>query len=109
MQVTDFLTTLEHDLPQVSPSSLESVFSQCMYFGLSFGRIGADFRVLVVPILSRVVLDRFDQSLLAAQNQFSNSMSSFCVQTQTTSASSSSAHSVTTTVDEVSYYLCLFR
>lgn len=100
-KVTDFLFTLECDLPQVSPSSLESVFNQCMYFGLSFGRIGADFRVLLVPIFSRVVLDRFDQSLLAAQTQFSDSMSKFCVQTQATSASSASAHSVTNTGDQV--------
>ena len=101
--MTDFLFTLECDLPQVSPSSLESVFNQCMYFGLSFGRIGADFRVLLVPIFSRVVLDRFDQSLLAAQTQFSDSMSKFCVQTQATSASSASAHSVTNTGDQVCY------
>ena len=61
-QVTDFLCTLEADLPKIAASSLESVFSQCMYFGLSFGRIGADFRVLLVPVFSQVVWHRFDRS-----------------------------------------------
>ena len=60
-QVTEFLATLRADLTKVPLSSLESVMSQCMFFGLSFGRIGCDFRALLVPLFSQVTSDRFDQ------------------------------------------------
>lgn len=68
---------LQSDLPKVSPSSLESVFGQCMYFGLSFGRIGSDFRSLLVPLFSQVVYDRFDHSTNKSELQFAEAMASF--------------------------------
>lgn len=68
---------LQSDLPKVSPSSLESVFGQCMYFGLSFGRIGSDFRSLLVPLFSQVVYDRFVHSANKSEAQFAEAMASF--------------------------------
>nr|SVE72874.1 EOG090X04G7 [Ceriodaphnia reticulata] len=76
-KITDFLAALQNDLPKVSPSSLESVFGQCMYFGLSFGRIGSDFRSLLVPLFSQVVYDRFDLHTNKSEAQFAEAMSSF--------------------------------
>ena len=71
------MAALQNDLPKVSPSSLESVFGQCMYFGLSFGRIGSDFRSLLVPLFSQVVYDRFDHQTNKAEAQFAEAISSF--------------------------------
>nr|SVE78168.1 EOG090X04G7 [Daphnia lumholtzi] len=76
-KITDFLEALQSDLPKVSPYSLESVFGQCMYFGLSFGRIGSDFRSLLVPLFSQVVYDRFVQSANKSEAQFAEAMASF--------------------------------
>nr|SVE93555.1 EOG090X04G7 [Scapholeberis mucronata] len=76
-KITDFLAALQSDLPRVSPSSLESVFGQCMYFGLSFGRIGSDFRSLLVPLFSQVVFDRFELSVNKSESQFAEAMASF--------------------------------
>lgn len=48
-----------------------------MYFGLSFGRIGSDFRSLLVPLFSQVVYDRFDHSTNKSESQFAEAMASF--------------------------------
>ncbi len=48
-----------------------------MYFGLSFGRIGSDFRSLLVPLFSQVVYDRFDHQTNKSEAQFAEAMSSF--------------------------------
>lgn len=87
--MTEFLLTLQSDLPKVSPSSLESVFGQCMYFGLSFGRIGSDFRALLVPLFAQIVYDRFDQAANKAEAQFADTMASFSLQVSRPGASSS--------------------
>jgi len=110
-KVTDFLCTLEADLPKIAASSLESVFSQCMYFGLSFGRIGADFRVLLVPVFSQVVWHRFDRSIHQAELEFSDSMASFSVIQSSSIQSSFSMHSLANSVDQVQppYELMRFR
>ena len=42
-KVQQFLKTLVEDL-EAGVSSFESIMGQAMYFGLSFGRVGFDFR-----------------------------------------------------------------
>ena len=91
-QVTDFLVTLQNDLPRVSPSSLESVFGQCMYFGLSFGRIGSDFRALLVPLFAQVAFDRFEQAANKAEAQFADAMASFSPSARSSGSALSSSH-----------------
>nr|SVE82440.1 EOG090X04G7 [Daphnia magna] len=91
-KITDFLAALQSDLPKVSPSSLESVFGQCMYFGLSFGRIGSDFRSLLVPLFSQVVYDRFVHSANKSESQFAEAMASFSL-TRTSSLGSNASYS----------------
>ncbi len=62
----DFLAVLSSDLRRGVGDRLESVLAQCMYFGLSFGRVGADFRSLAAPIFEEAAFDKFNQSLSAA-------------------------------------------
>lgn len=63
-QVEKFLEILATDLAALSKSPasvarLDSVMAQCMYFGLSFGRVGADFRTLTIPIFENAIWNFF--------------------------------------------------
>ena len=53
---------------------MESIYSHCMYFGLSFSRIGADFRGLLVPIFQKLALQHFKQTIDIATNRQVNSL-----------------------------------
>lgn len=66
-QIWDFLHTLEADLSAGVGGRLDSVLSQCMYFGLSFSRIGADFRPILLPIVHRAVLESFKKTIRRAK------------------------------------------
>lgn len=48
-----------------------------MYFGLSFSRIGVDFRGLMVPIFTKTVLDTFNAATLKVTRQFEVDMENF--------------------------------
>ena len=60
-----------------------------MYFGLSFSRIGSDFRALLVPLFAQVVYDRFDQSTNKVEAQFAESIASFSLMRNASSGSTS--------------------
>ena len=60
------MSVLKKDLDSGLASRLDSVFSQCMYFGLSFSRVGADFRSVMIPIFNRTVMKAFVKNLEAA-------------------------------------------
>ena len=69
MQVSQFLSTLEADLHRGVGGRLDSLLGQCMYFGLSFSRVGADFRGLVAPIFQRAALTYFEEALKDANKR----------------------------------------
>ena len=60
-KVQQFLKTVVDDLDGIN--SFESVMGQAMYFGLSFGRVGFDFRPLLAPIFSKAIEKQFLQKL----------------------------------------------
>lgn len=48
-----------------------------MYFGLSFSRVGADFRGLMAPIFTSVILNTFNGAIFKVSRQFETDMESF--------------------------------
>ena len=68
LQIWQFLHILEKDLQRGVGGRMDSVLSQCMYFGLSFSRIGADFRSLIAPVFVRSLADSFRHSLRDAKH-----------------------------------------
>ncbi|EDW63400.1 conserved oligomeric Golgi complex subunit 8 [Drosophila virilis] len=75
-KIDAFLLTLEEDL-QRGINSIETVLGQCMYFGLSFSRIGADFRALIAPIFVRVVRNKFESSIIKVNENFDRELEKF--------------------------------
>ena len=69
MQIWQFLCLLESDLSRGVGGRVDSLLSQCMYFGLSFSRVGADFRPLIMPVFVKVSLRSFQHSLRDAKHQ----------------------------------------
>ncbi|XP_036328695.1 conserved oligomeric Golgi complex subunit 8 [Rhagoletis pomonella] len=72
-KIDDFLQTLESDLER-GVSSFDTVLGQCMYFGLSFSRVGADFRALMVPIFLRVIRKNFENAISKVNESFAQEL-----------------------------------
>ncbi|XP_017468877.1 PREDICTED: conserved oligomeric Golgi complex subunit 8 [Rhagoletis zephyria] len=72
-KIDDFLQTLESDLER-GVSSYDTVLGQCMYFGLSFSRVGADFRALMVPIFLRVIRKNFENAISKVNQSFAQEL-----------------------------------
>ncbi|CAB1338751.1 unnamed protein product [Coregonus sp. 'balchen'] len=73
-QVSDFLETLDRDLQRGVGGRLDSLLGQCMYFGLSFSRVGADFRGQLAPMFQRVAADTFRKAVEEAMEKFQEDM-----------------------------------
>uniref|UniRef100_A0A182K7Q1 Conserved oligomeric Golgi complex subunit 8 n=1 Tax=Anopheles christyi TaxID=43041 RepID=A0A182K7Q1_9DIPT len=69
-QIMDFVRTLERDLVSNDLNSYDTILGQCMYFGLSFSRVGIDFRALVAPVFVRVIGNSFRATMARATTQF---------------------------------------
>ncbi|XP_063990637.1 conserved oligomeric Golgi complex subunit 8 [Diachasmimorpha longicaudata] len=74
-KLSQFLVTLEQDLPGVS--SIDSILGQCTYFGQSFGRVGADFTSRMSDIFVRVIGGRFQKSVYKTTRRFEKDMETF--------------------------------
>lgn len=73
-KVADFLATLERDLERGVGGRLDSLLGQCMYFGLSFSRVGADFRGQLAPMFQRVAAETFRRAVWEAVDKFQEDM-----------------------------------
>lgn len=76
-KVSEFLATLERDLDRGVGSRLDSLLGQCMYFGLSFSRVGADFRALLPPLFQRVTSETFRKVVKEAVERFEEDMNMY--------------------------------
>jgi len=61
-KVQEFLTIIATDLDS-GLNSFESILGQAMYFGLSFSRVGFDFRPLLAPIFLKAIEKQFISKL----------------------------------------------
>ncbi len=50
-----------------------------MYFGQSFGRIGSDFRALVIDVFGATIENNFESALRKVDEQFALNMRKFVV------------------------------
>lgn len=75
-KVEQFLKTLDTDLNR-GIASLDTVLGQCMYFGMSFSRIGADFRSQMAPIFLRVISKRVEEGVKVATKEFQLEMENY--------------------------------
>ncbi|KAM9860612.1 conserved oligomeric Golgi complex subunit 8 [Aulostomus maculatus] len=73
-KVAEFLETLEQDLQRGVGGRLDSLLGQCMYFGLSFSRVGADFRGQLADMFQRVAADTFHKAVQEALDKFQEDM-----------------------------------
>ncbi|KFO20030.1 conserved oligomeric Golgi complex subunit 8 isoform X1 [Fukomys damarensis] len=76
-KVSQFLQVLEADLCRGIGGRLDSLLGQCMYFGLSFSRVGADFRGQLAPIFQRVAFTTFQKAIQEAVEKFQDEMNSY--------------------------------
>ncbi|CAI9602941.1 unnamed protein product [Staurois parvus] len=76
-KISDFLQVLESDLQKGVGSRLDSLLGQCMYFGLSFSRVGADFRGQLAPIFQRVAAENFARAAKEAVEKFQEEMNMY--------------------------------
>ncbi|XP_067905327.1 conserved oligomeric Golgi complex subunit 8 [Heterodontus francisci] len=83
-KVSEFLQTLESDLQKGVGSRLDSLLGQCMYFGLSFSRVGTDFRGQLAPMFQKVAMNTFMKAVQDAVEKFQEDMNLYTL----TSASS---------------------
>ncbi|XP_075045201.1 conserved oligomeric Golgi complex subunit 8 isoform X2 [Mixophyes fleayi] len=76
-KVSEFLQVLESDLQRGVGSRLDSLMGQCMYFGLSFSRVGADFRGQLAPIFQQVAAENFTRAAKEAVEKFQEEMNMY--------------------------------
>ncbi|XP_048885977.1 conserved oligomeric Golgi complex subunit 8 [Brienomyrus brachyistius] len=76
-KVAEFLDTLERDLQRGVGARLDSLLGQCMYFGLSFSRVGADFRGQLAPMFQQVAKDTFHRAMQEAVEKFQEDMNHY--------------------------------
>lgn len=76
-KVSEFLRTLRRDLERGVGGRLDSLLGQCMYFGLSFSRVGVDFRGQLAPLFQRVAADSFSKAVEEAVEKFREEMNSY--------------------------------
>ncbi|ESO01844.1 hypothetical protein HELRODRAFT_94263 [Helobdella robusta] len=103
-KISNFLFVLENDLKRGGcggsgggssgslVNRLDSLLAQCMYFGLSFSRVGIDFRGLVVPVFEKASFRLFEDAVKAANNGLHTFIQSYSLLGSQPSSTTSTFH-----------------
>ncbi|CAH2323970.1 conserved oligomeric Golgi complex subunit 8 [Pelobates cultripes] len=83
-KISEFLQVLETDLHRGVGGRLDSLLGHCMYFGLSFSRVGADFRGQLAPIFQHVAAESFTKAAQEAVEKFQEDMNTYTLFSATT-------------------------
>ncbi|XP_057713825.1 conserved oligomeric Golgi complex subunit 8 [Corythoichthys intestinalis] len=76
-KVCELTESLERDLQRGASARLDSLAPQCMYFGLSFGRVGADFRGRLADIFPRAAAEAFGAAAREAAEGFRRDLGAY--------------------------------
>lgn len=76
-KVCEFVSRLEADLELGVGSAVPSLMSQCMYFGQSLGRVGADIRPCLTKPFLRAIINNFEVEMEKARTHFQSDMDKF--------------------------------
>ncbi|XP_002123181.2 conserved oligomeric Golgi complex subunit 8 [Ciona intestinalis] len=76
-RVNCFLKSLDESLEIGVGTRLDSLLGQCMYFGQSFSRVGADFRNLLIKKFHKVYLKIFTEGIEVSTRHFHTNMMSY--------------------------------
>ena len=71
------MSILKEDLSFGVGTRIDSLLGQCMYFGLSFSRVGVDFRSLLIPIFQETIENSTKSQLDLVRDRFNGDMSEF--------------------------------
>ncbi|XP_077418903.1 conserved oligomeric Golgi complex subunit 8 isoform X2 [Vanacampus margaritifer] len=76
-EVCELVAVLERDLRRGVGTRLDSLAAQCMYLGLSFSRVGVDFRGRMAAALARAAADAFGSAAREAAAHFQRDMNAY--------------------------------
>ncbi|XP_065560113.1 conserved oligomeric Golgi complex subunit 8-like isoform X5 [Artemia franciscana] len=75
-----FIGKLKEILPNIPSESLDTIVYQCMHFGMSFGRKGADFRDQLVSVFLTIFSDKFTEKISKAKHIFKENLENWDIQ-----------------------------
>ncbi|XP_077448495.1 conserved oligomeric Golgi complex subunit 8 [Stigmatopora argus] len=76
-KVCELTEALERDLRRGASARLDSLAPQCMYFGLSFGRVGADFRGRLAALFPPAAGRAFGEAAREAAEGFRRDLAAY--------------------------------
>ncbi|XP_077569384.1 conserved oligomeric Golgi complex subunit 8 [Stigmatopora nigra] len=76
-KVCELTEALERDLRRGAAARLDSLAPQCMYFGLSFGRVGADFRGRLAALFPPAAGRAFGEAAREAAEGFRRDLAAY--------------------------------
>eukprot|EP01087_Luapelamoeba_hula_P019127 TRINITY_DN6292_c0_g1_i2.p1 TRINITY_DN6292_c0_g1~~TRINITY_DN6292_c0_g1_i2.p1 ORF type:complete len:665 (+),score=130.15 TRINITY_DN6292_c0_g1_i2:18-2012(+) len=75
-KVSEFLTILRMKLPEIKEgTAIANILDQCMYYGMSLGRVGVDFRALLPPVFEKTINSMFTTMICDATREFCANLS----------------------------------
>ncbi|PRP82303.1 oligomeric Golgi complex subunit 8-like [Planoprotostelium fungivorum] len=76
--VSDFIQLLKNHMRNINDGrSISNLLDQCMWYGSSLGKLGVDFRGLLVPIFEDIVFRNFSQGVNQSIGFFQSSIKSY--------------------------------